>query len=131
MTRPICSTGSRRRRSVRAAATTARNSTQSDGGSIGWVTRVAAVELGTNSTRLLSGHEEALLTFRGVTADRGLSEGTVIVDPGGGSTEFVVAASDGVRWHESLDIGSARLTERFLHSDPPSADELAACAAAV
>ena len=83
------------------------------------------------STRLLSGHEEALLTFRGVTADRGLSEGTVIVDPGGGSTEFVVAASEGVRWHDSLDIGSARLTERFLHSDPPSAEELDACAAAV
>ena len=39
------------------------------------------------STRLLSGHDEALLTFRGVTADRALDAGTMIVDLGGGSTE--------------------------------------------
>jgi len=82
------------------------------------------------ATRLLSGHDEALLTFRGVTSDRSLAEGTVIVDPGGGSTEFVVGGPGGVRWHDSLDIGSARLTERFLHSDPPTAEELATCAAA-
>src|SRR5207249_5269967 len=77
------------------------------------------------TTRLLSGHDEALLTFRGVTADRELAEGTVIVDPGGGSTEFVEGGPDGVRWHDSLDIGSARLTERFVHSDPPRPEELA------
>jgi exopolyphosphatase / guanosine-5'-triphosphate,3'-diphosphate pyrophosphatase len=82
------------------------------------------------ATRLLSGDEEALLTFRGVTSDRSLTEGTVIVDPGGGSTEFVVGGPDGVHWHESLDVGSTRLTERFLRSDPPTAEELAACAAA-
>jgi exopolyphosphatase/guanosine-5'-triphosphate,3'-diphosphate pyrophosphatase len=69
--------------------------------------------------------------FRGVTADRGLRDGTVIVDIGGGSTELVAGASDGVRWHDSLDIGSVRLTERFLHSDPPTKDELNAAAAAV
>src|SRR5207244_233729 len=83
------------------------------------------------ATRLLSGHDEALLTFRGVTSDRPLAEGAVIVDPGGGSTEFVVGGPDGVRWHDSLDVGSARLTERFLHSDPPAAGELAAAAEAV
>ena len=83
------------------------------------------------STRLLSGHDEALLTFRGVTADRALDAGTVIVDLGGGSTELVAGSPDGVRWHDSLDIGSVRLTERFLHSDPPAENELGACAAAV
>src|SRR5512140_2843972 len=41
------------------------------------------------ATRLLSGHDEALMTFRGVTAERTLEHGTVIVDIGGGSTEFV------------------------------------------
>jgi exopolyphosphatase / guanosine-5'-triphosphate,3'-diphosphate pyrophosphatase len=82
-------------------------------------------------TRLLSGHEEALMTFRGVTSDRTLAQDTVIVDIGGGSTEFVAGARDGVRWHDSLDIGSARLTERFLHSDPPTEDELGGAAAAV
>jgi exopolyphosphatase/guanosine-5'-triphosphate,3'-diphosphate pyrophosphatase len=83
------------------------------------------------STRLLSGHEEALLTFRGVTSERTLEQGTVIVDIGGGSTEFVAGRRDGIRWHESLDVGSARLTERFLKSDPPTDDELDDAAAAV
>jgi exopolyphosphatase / guanosine-5'-triphosphate,3'-diphosphate pyrophosphatase len=83
------------------------------------------------ATRLLSGHEEALMTFRGVTSDRPLEQGTVIVDIGGGSTEFVAGGRDGIRWHDSLDIGSARLTERFLHSDPPTEAELDAGAAAV
>jgi exopolyphosphatase/guanosine-5'-triphosphate,3'-diphosphate pyrophosphatase len=83
------------------------------------------------ATQLLSGHDEALMTFRGVTAERAIQGGTVIVDLGGGSTELVAGGPDGVRWHDSLDIGSARLTERFLHSDPPTDEELGACAAAV
>src|SRR5262249_53944504 len=83
------------------------------------------------ATRLLTGHDEALLTYRGVTSDRRVDDGTVIVDLGGGSTELVTASADGVRWHDSLDIGSVRLTERFLHSDPPADEELDACAHAV
>jgi exopolyphosphatase/guanosine-5'-triphosphate,3'-diphosphate pyrophosphatase len=83
------------------------------------------------STRLLTGYDEALLTFRGVTSERALAPGTVIVDVGGGSTELVCGGPDGVRWHDSLDIGSVRLTERHLRSDPPTADELAECADAV
>jgi exopolyphosphatase / guanosine-5'-triphosphate,3'-diphosphate pyrophosphatase len=82
-------------------------------------------------TRLLSGHEEALLMFRGVTAERRLEDETVIVDVGGGSTELVSGGPDGVRWHHSLDIGAVRLTERFLHADPPAQEELDSCAAAV
>jgi exopolyphosphatase / guanosine-5'-triphosphate,3'-diphosphate pyrophosphatase len=80
------------------------------------------------ATRLLSGHDEALLTFRGVTADRGLEPGTAILDIGGGSTELILGGTDGVAWHDSLDLGSVRLTERHLHGDPPTADELAASA---
>ena len=82
-------------------------------------------------TRLLSGHDEALLTFRGVTVDRPLRAVTVVVDLGGGSTELVAGGPDEVRWHDSLDIGSVRLTERFLPSDPPKREELSACAEAV
>jgi len=82
-------------------------------------------------TRLLSGHDEALLTYRGVTSARPVVAGTLIVDVGGGSTELIAGEPDGVRWHDSLDIGSVRLTERFLRSDPPSVEELAACAADV
>jgi exopolyphosphatase/guanosine-5'-triphosphate,3'-diphosphate pyrophosphatase len=82
-------------------------------------------------TRLLTGHDEALMTYRGVTSERSVAAGTVIVDVGGGSTELIAGEPDGVRWHESLDIGSVRLTERFLHTDPPTVDELTACAGAV
>ncbi|MDQ2982707.1 MAG: Ppx/GppA family phosphatase [Actinomycetota bacterium] len=80
------------------------------------------------STRQLSGHDEALLTFRGVTADRELAAETLVLDIGGGSTELVAGGPDGVSFHVSLDLGCVRLTERFLHSDPPSADELEAAA---
>ena len=83
------------------------------------------------ATQLLSGHDEAELTYRGVAAGRDLDGGTLIVDVGGGSTELVAAGADGLRFHDSLDIGCVRLTERFLASDPPTEKELAACAAAV
>ena len=82
-------------------------------------------------TQLLTGHEEALLTFRGVSAGRELRDDTLVVDVGGGSTELVLGGPDGVAWHDSLDLGCVRLTERFLRSDPPSSEELDACAAHV
>jgi exopolyphosphatase/guanosine-5'-triphosphate,3'-diphosphate pyrophosphatase len=83
------------------------------------------------TTRLLSGEEEGLLTFRGATAGRRLTEETLVLDLGGGSTELVAGDGDGVRFHDSLDIGSVRLTERFLASDPPARAELDECARAV
>ena len=82
-------------------------------------------------TRLLTGDEEAQLTFRGVSLGRDVAEDTLVVDIGGGSTELVVGGADGLRFHDSLDLGCVRLTERFLHSDPPTEEELAACGAAV
>jgi exopolyphosphatase / guanosine-5'-triphosphate,3'-diphosphate pyrophosphatase len=83
------------------------------------------------ATRLLSGDDEALLTLRGVTSDHPLGEPAVIVDVGGGSTEVTSADPSGPRWHDSLDVGAVRVTERFLHSDPPTDEELDACAKAV
>ena len=82
-------------------------------------------------TRLLSGDEEAQLTFRGVSTGRDVAEDTLVIDIGGGSTELVVGGPDDLRFHDSLDLGAVRLTERFLHSDPSADDELDACAAAV
>jgi exopolyphosphatase/guanosine-5'-triphosphate,3'-diphosphate pyrophosphatase len=72
------------------------------------------------TTKLLSGHEEAELMLRGVGE---VGPRTLVLDVGGGSTELVTTSSQ-----VSVDIGSVRLTERFLHSDPPSAEELDACA---
>jgi exopolyphosphatase / guanosine-5'-triphosphate,3'-diphosphate pyrophosphatase len=68
-------------------------------------------------TRLLTGHEEALLTFRGVSAGRELASDTLVIDVGGGSTELILGAPDGVSFHESYDLGCVRLTERFA-GDP-------------
>jgi exopolyphosphatase/guanosine-5'-triphosphate,3'-diphosphate pyrophosphatase len=73
-------------------------------------------------TRLLSGDEEAELTYRG--AADGRPGATLVIDPGGGSTEFVVGAGGEVTSRASIDVGSVRLAERFIHSDPPTADEL-------
>jgi exopolyphosphatase/guanosine-5'-triphosphate,3'-diphosphate pyrophosphatase len=64
-------------------------------------------------TRLLRGDEEALLTFRGVSAGRDVAPGTVVIDVGGGSTELILGGPDGVAFHTSLDLGCVRLTERF------------------
>ena len=77
-------------------------------------------------TRLLTGEEEAELTLRGASGGRDLPAGAVVVDIGGGSTELITA-------HErvSTDLGSVRLTERFLASDPPTEAELDTLAAAV
>jgi exopolyphosphatase/guanosine-5'-triphosphate,3'-diphosphate pyrophosphatase len=72
------------------------------------------------ATRLLSGHEEALLTFRGVAVGRDLTDGTLVVDVGGGSTELILGGPGGVSFHESFDLGCVRLTERFP-ADPGGA----------
>ena len=81
---------------------------------------------------VVSGDEEAALAFDG--AVRNLRdaprEPVLILDIGGGSTELVLgAAATGPDSAVSLDIGSVRLHERHLHTDPPTADEIAACVA--
>jgi len=79
---------------------------------------------------LLSGDEEAALSFLGATA--GLREPTpyLVVDVGGGSTEFVVG-TDKPEGLISIDIGCVRLTEQFLQSDPPEPEELSNAVSAV
>ena len=81
--------------------------------------------------RLLSGSEEALLAFRGATIRRTLPEPVLVVDIGGGSTELIVGDANGPSFHVSLDIGAVRLTERYLHGDPPTPAELEHCATIV
>ncbi|MFL5939374.1 MAG: Ppx/GppA family phosphatase [Gaiellaceae bacterium] len=75
------------------------------------------------ATKLLSGAEEAELTRRGVANGGALGDGTLVLDVGGGSTELITASE-----RTSLDVGSVRLTERHLHSNPPAREELRAAA---
>ena len=68
---------------------------------------------------VISGDEEAQLSFRGATADIDPGRGPFcVIDLGGGSTEFVM--EQGAR---STQMGCVRVTERFMHTDPPTAQE--------
>src|SRR5438045_1395626 len=73
------------------------------------MTRVASVDIGTNSARLL------VAECAGGPC--------LVVDIGGGSTEFVVG-TEKPEGAVSIDMGCVRITEQFLHSDPPSPEEL-------
>jgi exopolyphosphatase/guanosine-5'-triphosphate,3'-diphosphate pyrophosphatase len=77
---------------------------------------------------VVSGAEEAALSFAGAVRDLRTppSAPVLVLDVGGGSTELVLGA-DGPESSDSMDIGSVRLHERHLHSDPPSPEEVAAC----
>jgi exopolyphosphatase/guanosine-5'-triphosphate,3'-diphosphate pyrophosphatase len=80
----------------------------------------------------ITGDEEARLTFLGATAGRNDDRETVVIDIGGGSTEYVAGrAGEEPSFHTSTQMGSVRFTERFLASDPPSRDEMAELAEAV
>jgi exopolyphosphatase / guanosine-5'-triphosphate,3'-diphosphate pyrophosphatase len=74
--------------------------------------------------RQLSAEEEGGLAYAGaVGACRVTPETVAVVDVGGGSTQVIVGTEGGPAWLRCLDLGSLRLTERFLATDPPAADE--------
>lgn len=86
--------------------------------------------------RTISGDEEARLTFLGATSGRTPAAespaAAVVIDIGGGSTEYVVgSAGADPEFHISAQMGSRRHTERFLETDPPKHEELEALAADV
>ena len=81
---------------------------------------------------VVSGDEEAALAWAGAKRGLpGLAGPVVVLDIGGGSTELVLGSGATPDAAHSMDIGSVRMTERHLRSDPPSADEVAACVADV
>jgi exopolyphosphatase/guanosine-5'-triphosphate,3'-diphosphate pyrophosphatase len=93
--------------------------------------------------RVLKGEEEAQLTFLGAMSGQAgpdqansndaetgpkASEPTVVIDVGGGSTEFVVGRGHTAGFHVSLQAGVVRMSERHIHSDPPEPEQLQALA---
>ena len=75
--------------------------------------------------QVLAGEEEAQLTFLGAMHDRSSStEPTVVVDIGGGSTEFIVGHDSVAGFHVSLPAGVVRMSERHISSDPPAPAQL-------
>jgi exopolyphosphatase/guanosine-5'-triphosphate,3'-diphosphate pyrophosphatase len=78
---------------------------------------------------VITGAEEAALTFAGASGALGGAPGPLLVaDIGGGSTELVLGGSGGLRAH-SMDVGSVRMTERHLRDDPPTAGQVRAAVA--
>jgi exopolyphosphatase/guanosine-5'-triphosphate,3'-diphosphate pyrophosphatase len=84
----------------------------------------AAEEIVGVRPELLTGDEEARLSFAGATAQLDPTAGPfLVVDIGGGSTEFAVGTTE-PESVLSVDIGCVRLTEKFIHHDPPAPEEL-------
>jgi exopolyphosphatase / guanosine-5'-triphosphate,3'-diphosphate pyrophosphatase len=89
--------------------------------------------LGTDP-EVISGNQEAALSFAGaVSSLRDLPGPVLVADIGGGSTELVVGSPDGSGGlrSRSMDVGCVRMTERHLHSDPPTPDQIEAAVADV
>ena len=77
--------------------------------------------------RTIGGDEEAALTFAGATSERPHDgRELVVVDIGGGSTEFVTGCDGAVGFHVSTQAGVVRQTERHIRDDPPRREDIAA-----
>lgn len=77
---------------------------------------------------VISGDEEAQISFRGTLSDKPETEAdtAAVIDIGGGSTEIITSKAGGKLAKKSFDMGCVRLTERYLPNDPPSEREMAA-----
>src|SRR5579875_664727 len=82
------------------------------------------------ATHVLSGEQEARLTYLGATSERRAGEArrTLVIDIGGGSTELVIGSGRRVGFHVSTQAGVVRQSERHIRSDPPAPGELQALA---
>jgi exopolyphosphatase/guanosine-5'-triphosphate,3'-diphosphate pyrophosphatase len=81
--------------------------------------------------RVISGAQEAAYSFAAVQRGLSLTGELLVIDVGGGSTEFIRGNAAGMAEAVSVDLGSVRLTERFLHSDPVRGDEVNALTHAI
>jgi exopolyphosphatase/guanosine-5'-triphosphate,3'-diphosphate pyrophosphatase len=73
---------------------------------------------------VITGDQEAEYIFEGVKGSGTLQDKSLIMDIGGGSTEFIICKKDDLLWKQSFDIGAARLMQAFFHSDPISYTEI-------
>ena len=90
---------------------------------------VSAIETASQlKVEIISGEQEADWAFRGVTSDPQFAgQPLLLLDVGGGSTEFILGHDDEIHFRESYPLGTVRLLEKIPHSDPPRAEELGEC----
>ena len=72
---------------------------------------------------IISGEEESNLGFKGVLEGLEASNDILVIDIGGGSTEFIIGNKYGIRFSKSENVGALRMTEKFLHKDPIDDEE--------
>ncbi len=79
-------------------------------------------------TEIISGAREADWAFQGVTTDPELAkQPLLLLDVGGGSTEFILGHGQKKSFAHSFPLGTVRLMEKFPHGDPPTAEEFSRC----
>lgn len=85
----------------------------------------ASKEILHTDINVISGNKEAELIYRGVKLSLDIgSDSSLIMDIGGGSTEFIIADKNVIFWKKSFDLGAARLLERFKPTDPMKPEEI-------
>ena len=72
---------------------------------------------------IISGEKESNLGFLGVLEGVGKEEDILVIDIGGGSTEFIIGNKGGIIFSKSENVGALRMTEKFLHQDPINDEE--------
>jgi exopolyphosphatase/guanosine-5'-triphosphate,3'-diphosphate pyrophosphatase len=87
---------------------------------------IAALRIAGIAIEILSGEDEAAYIFNGVKAAGIINQQSLIMDIGGGSTEFIICNQDGLLWKKSYNIGAARLLQAYFHTDPISAEDQSA-----
>ncbi len=107
--------------SVRVVATSAARDATNPGDLIAEIAEATNLRL-----EIISGEQEADWAFRGATSNPNLAvEPLLLLDVGGGSTEFILGQGDQKHFRRSYPLGAVRLLEKNPHSDPPKPEELA------
>lgn len=110
---------------VRMVATSATRDAQNREDFFSMTREVLGAVIPGAEAEVITGDEEARLSFAGAVGELDAARGPfVVVDLGGGSTEVVLGDENGVHAAYSTDIGCVRLTERCLHDDPPTAEQV-------
>ncbi|WP_285055034.1 exopolyphosphatase [Pedobacter ginsengisoli] len=87
---------------------------------------VDAAKLAGLEIEVISGDQEAAYIFEGVKATGTINAASLIMDIGGGSTEFIICDEEGLIWKKSYNIGAARLMQAYFNTDPISEENQAA-----
>ncbi len=109
--------------SIRVIATSAARDATNSGDLVSAIEQASGLKL-----EIISGDQEAEWAFHGATTNPELARHPLLLlDVGGGSTEFIVGQGEHKHFRHSFPLGTVRLMEKILHGDPPKPEELEQC----